>query len=161
MSRKIVITKGKHIAVYGNLKQACNREGWQDEYDKLRGRTTPYDHNGCIVYRIPTGVTISCFELLEVMASKNTVQKTTKEAGFYLVSVQAYDREYELEVDYTTEHEPANVIPTDRGMEEESPAHDYPVATAVTSAVELTEDGPKKIHLDKWTEGQVLNHVRL
>lgn len=156
----IVMSKGTRLAVFPTLSKAFEAHGWPD-YDKQRTKAMPYYRDGIKVQKVPSGVSISCFELLEAISSRKAVQQWTKDGDVYQVSVHTYSRTYELEVEYDTKHEPANVITTDRGREEESPAHDYDVATAIRSAEELTDDDKKKIHLDKWTEEQVLNHIQI
>lgn len=159
----IIVSRGQRLSVFSTLSKAYELNGWgEDNYKKDRTKPLPYMVHGVYkVQKVPAGVTISCFELLETISAKSTVQQWTKDGGKYIVSVHAYSRSYDLEVEYDTKHEPADYHNGDRGREEVRAAYDYDVPTAITSAAEMCEDGPKKILLDKWTEEQLLNYINL
>lgn len=156
----IVMSKGTRLAVFPTLSKAFEAENWPD-YDKQRTKAMPYYRDGIKVQKVPTGVSISSFELLETVSSKKASVSSGKMGSIYEVSVTSYNKEYLLRVEYDTKHEPADYHHGDRGREEISPAYDYDTPTGITSAVEITEDGDKQIRLDKWTEAQIMNYINL
>lgn len=152
--------KGSRLAVFPTLKKAFDAEGWTN-YDKERTRSMPYFRDKIEVQKVPAGVSISCFELLEIIGNKKTAISHAKQGSIYLFTIEAYNREYELTVEYDTRHEIADYHNGDRGVEEVGKAYDYDVPIAINLAQEMGEDGPKIIHLNKWAEDQLLNYINL
>lgn len=133
----IVIKKGKKMSVHSTLSKAYQAYGW-DNYKKDRIKRMPYKKDAYKVQKVPTGVSIVCFELLDWMASKSTVILQDDKTDFNHIILACYD----FEVRFTLGAADIN------GTEE------------LISVLEVQDMNTKKlIKTDAWTNEQIINLI--
>lgn len=147
----IVISKKDKLSVFSTLTAAFDAYGW-DDYEKQRRKALPYYRDGYKLERVPSNVSILCFELLMVMRSQESKVSAVKQSSTYLVTIEGYNVEYQVEVAFKEVEEP--------GEEDGAPVV-FDVITHITAIREVYKDGVKVIPWTKWVEDQVIELINL
>lgn len=150
-----VVKKGNRISVHSSFKKACEAYGWN--YDGF-GKRFQEEVDGHKIRKIPMGVTINCFILVDFCASHKSSQIVSKmDSSTYEVTFSTMDEEYRIEVLTSEEYEPENII----DGQVESGGYYWDNPTEVLKVEKITDDGPIEVKIDKWTENELLNLVDL
>lgn len=151
-----VVKKGGRMSVHGSFKTACIAYGW--DYEGF-GKRFQSDIDGHKLTKIPVGVTINCFLMLDHCAKYRKIQsfEETKD-GTCMVDFSGPDRTFFVEVNTITKSEESNII----DGQEESPAHEWEEAENVCRVFQVTDDDKIiDINIDPWTEQELLNLIDL
>ncbi len=147
-----IVSDGDGKASYhSSWKSACETYGWEHI------PRVPNNHKGFKIVKAPLDVSIDCLDLIEFITRDKTSQSYHKEDSEYLFEICGYDTQYDILCDYETKTEGACSVGTDRGIEEIHGSYDYLVLSAVLKVELITDDGPKQIEIDDWTEQHILS----
>lgn len=159
MKRSIVITKDGKVSVFSNFKKMCDAHGWKDEYNSLRSKGFPFFYDGYKIERIPEGVTISNFKMVSTVC--NYGPKSYGSDGHLInqITFSEYSTDYVIDLICKIQHEPAEEITTDRGLEVVKRAYDDQKLVDVVKVTRMDDKGEKELFLDPWTKEQLMDAI--
>lgn len=131
----IIVKQGKKMSVHSTLSKAYKAYSWNN-YKNERTQRLPFKKEGYTIKKVPTGVSILCFDLLELMHSKHTVASLTRSDLVFTVIITGYNKEYHIAMNY------------DMDLDE---------VTKVQQVVDHIEE--QEISTDSWTNQQIINTV--
>lgn len=152
-----IVKKGSRISVHGSFKKACEAYGWNYEGYNKRFQKEIDEHR---LMKVPVGVTINCFIMLDHCTMKSTLQSVYNidSSEHEVTFCTAKGKQYQVTVYSSERYEPENIID---GMVE-SGGYYWKEATEVVDVKTWTEDGDElEIKFDSWTEKELLNIIDL